>query len=174
MKGSWWDIFVAFLRPNLVGYGGGPAAIPLIEAEVVDRFKWLTPEEFANVLAVGNTLPGPIATKLAGYIGYQVGGWQGALIALVATIGPTVIATIVLFSILARFQDNPFVSGMIKGVRPVIWALFALLAVDYLKFVSNAPAALIAAGAFALLFFLHVHPAIVVVLGLLVGGVAFR
>ena len=62
----YWQIFLAFFIPGIVGYGGGPASIPLIEHEVVDRYGWLTVQEFSEVLALGNSLPGPIATKLAG------------------------------------------------------------------------------------------------------------
>ena len=59
------EIFLAFFIPGIVGYGGGPASIPLIEYEVVERYGWLTVDEFAEVLALGNALPGPIATKMA-------------------------------------------------------------------------------------------------------------
>jgi chromate transport protein ChrA len=70
----YWEIFMAFFIPGIVGYGGGPASIPLIHFEVVHRYGWLTVEEFGDVLALGNALPGPIATKMAGYIGYEIGG----------------------------------------------------------------------------------------------------
>lgn len=63
------DIFIAFFRSGILGFGGGPAAIPLVHKEVVGNFKWMTDDEFADVLSIGNTLPGPIATKMAGYIG---------------------------------------------------------------------------------------------------------
>ncbi len=60
-----WRIFLAFFRVGMLGYGGGPASIPLVHKEVVDHYKWMTDEEFGDVLALGNTLPGPIVTKLA-------------------------------------------------------------------------------------------------------------
>ncbi len=174
MSSSLWDIFVAFFRANILGYGGGPAAIPLVEAEVVNNYQWMTGEEFANALAAGNTLPGPIATKMASYVGYQVGGWPGALVALLGAVGPTVFAMIGLAALLTKFKDNPMVSGMIKGVRPVVWVLFVTLALDYLKFVGSVPTAVIAVGAFVLVYILHVHPAIAVAAGLAIGAVAFR
>ncbi|WMN88503.1 chromate transporter [Vibrio parahaemolyticus] len=77
------DIFFAFFIPNIVGYGGGPAIIPLIEAQVVGQYGWMNASQFAEVLALGNALPSPIATKMAGYIGYEVGGTIGACIAVV-------------------------------------------------------------------------------------------
>ena len=74
----YWQLFLAFFIPNIVGYGGGPAIIPLIENEVVGTYGWMTHQGFAETLALGNALPSPIATKMAGYIGYRVGGVLGA------------------------------------------------------------------------------------------------
>ncbi len=64
----YWNIFLAFLIPGILGYGGGPASIPLIENEVVQRYEWMTVQEFSEVLALGNSLPGPIATKCRGIL----------------------------------------------------------------------------------------------------------
>ncbi len=75
-----WKIFIAFFIPGILGYGGGPASIPLVENEVVSRFHWMSVSEFSKVLALGNSLPGPIATKMAGYIGFEVGGVAGSLV----------------------------------------------------------------------------------------------
>ena len=63
------QLFWAFFISNILGYGGGPPSIPLIQAEVVDTYKWLTLKEFGDILALANALPGPIATKMATYIG---------------------------------------------------------------------------------------------------------
>ena len=68
-----WQLFLAFFRVGMLGYGGGPSSIPLVHQEVVKKYGWMDDDEFADVLALGNTLPGPIATKMAGYIGYRVG-----------------------------------------------------------------------------------------------------
>lgn len=85
------DIFLAFFIPGIIGYGGGPASIPLIENQVVSTYGWMTTAQFSDTLALANALPGPIATKLAGYIGYEQGGVLGAVIALFATVGPSLI-----------------------------------------------------------------------------------
>lgn len=168
------NLFVAFFRASILSYGGGPSAIPLIEAEVVDRYQWLTPEEFAKALAIGNALPGPIATKLGGFVGYQVARWPGALTALVATVAPTVILMIVLYEVLRRMSGSPMVQGMIAGVRPVVWVLFLTLALDYLSFVRSVPSAAIAVLAFVAVYVLKWHPALVVLFGLIAGGVLLR
>lgn len=168
------DIFVAFLRANLLGYGGGPSTIPLIEREVVDRFHWLAPDEFADALAVGNSLPGPIATKLAAFVGFKVGGWLGAASALFATVAPTALVMTVAYLLLVRWKNLPFVAGMLAGAKPVVWALFVMLAIDYVGFVIKPWPALIALGSLVLLYAFHLHPALVMLGGLLVGGLLLR
>lgn len=62
-------LFWAFFLSNLLGYGGGPASIPLNYEEIVNHFHWMTNEGFSNMLALANALPGPIATKIAAYVG---------------------------------------------------------------------------------------------------------
>lgn len=168
------DLFAAFFRASILSYGGGPSAIPLIEAEVVDRYQWLTSAEFAQALAIANSLPGPIATKLGGFVGYQVARWPGALAALVATVAPTVLLMIVLYGALSRLSGSPVIQGMIAGIRPVVWVLFVMLALDYLAFVRSVPSAAIALLAFVAVYLFKWHPAIVVLFGLIAGGLFLR
>ena len=92
----YWQIFLAFFIPGILGYGGGPASIPLVEYEVVTRYKWMTVQEFSEVLALGNSLPGPIITKMAGYIGFEVGGIIGMLLSLFAKVAPSLILMLIL------------------------------------------------------------------------------
>ena len=126
-------IFIAFFRSGILGFGGGPAAIPLVHKEVVGTYGWMTDDEFADVLSIGNTLPGPIATKMAGYIGYRVGGWLGMLTALTATILPTVVLLIVFLTALSEYKDIGFIEGMTNGVVPIVGVMMAVLTWDFLK-----------------------------------------
>ena len=64
MLQTWLNLFLTFSKIGVLGYGGGPAMIPLIHQEVVDGRGWMSDEEFTDTLAMGNTLPGPIATKM--------------------------------------------------------------------------------------------------------------
>lgn len=127
------EIFIAFFRSGLLGFGGGPSAIPLVQKEVVDTYQMMTNEEFTDVLAIGNTLPGPIATKMAGYIGYRVGGWLGLINALIASVLPTVLLMIFLLATLKQFKDFHFVKGMTNGVVPVVTVMMGVLTWDFLK-----------------------------------------
>ncbi len=91
--------------------------IPLVHGEVVKRHKWMSDDEFSNVLAIGNTLPGPIATKMAGYIGYKVSGYMGMFLAVIAIAVPLVIVMILGLSLLNQYRDMPRVSGMAKSLN---------------------------------------------------------
>lgn len=128
----YFKIFWAFFIPGILGYGGGPSSIPLIETEVVDRYHWLTVNEFSEVLALGNSLPGPIATKMAGYIGYEVSGVLGGIVAVFAMVAPSLILMISLLSILMKYKNSPRVKRMTMVVRPVIAVLLGVMTYDLL------------------------------------------
>lgn len=123
----YWQIFLAFFIPGIVGYGGGPASIPLVEHEVVTRYQWMTVQEFSEVLAFGNSLPGPIITKMAGYIGFEVGGVIGMLIATFATVAPSLLLMLFLGGLLYKYKDSPKVQRLTLFVQPVIAILLAEL-----------------------------------------------
>ena len=161
------EIFLAFFRVGIMGYGGGPSSIPLVHKEVVDKYKWMDSDEFGDILALGNALPGPIATKMAGYIGYRVGGVFGMISALAATIIPTLILMILLLTVLNTYKDEPWVSGMTKAVVPVVAVLLAVLTWDFIKKSAGSKLGwgwtlFALAGSVLLLQILNIHPAILI------------
>jgi chromate transporter len=168
-------IFWAFFIANLLGYGGGPATIPLIQNEVVNNYQWMTLAEFGDVLAIGNALPGPIATKMGGYIGYEVGGILGAIVALIATILPSALAVILLFKFVNLFKGSPKVSLMTKSVQPIIAILLAVMAYQFfLTAYENSGVLhllLLAAASYLALSKMKMHPSLVIVCALAYGGV---
>lgn len=161
------EIFIAFFRSGILGFGGGPAAIPLVHKEVVETFGFMTDEEFADVLSIGNTLPGPITTKMAGYIGYRVGGVLGLLNALIATVMPTAIALILFLTVLREYKDLPFIQGMTNGVVPIVGVMMAVLTWDFLKKGQKALGwkigGLIFVLSFIAMILLGLHPGIIIV-----------
>lgn len=167
---SLWNLFIAFARANILGFGGGPSVIPFIRQEATENYRWVTQDEFISALALGNTLPGPIATKLAAYIGYRTSGIAGAAVALLGTVAPSAIAMILLFTLLNTFQNHPFVKGMIRGVKPVVWVLFVILVLDYIKFVDTRLTKAFALVAFGLMYVLNLHPIYVIVGAMVAGG----
>ncbi|MFD2372126.1 chromate transporter [Brevibacillus sp. GCM10020057] len=125
------DLFLGFFRIGILGYGGGPTMIPLVHAEAVQKYKWMTDEEFTDVLAMGNALPGPIATKMAGYIGYKVRGAAGATVAIVAMVLPVLFAMILLLGLIYKLKDSGIVGGMTHGVQPIIGVMMAVMAYEF-------------------------------------------
>ncbi|MCF6138896.1 chromate transporter [Pseudalkalibacillus berkeleyi] len=171
MKNKQLSLFLAFFRVGIFGYGGGPSSIPLIHKEVVEHYRWFTDEEFGDLLALGNTLPGPIATKLAGYIGFRVAGVIGMINAVMATILPSIIAMIVLLTTLTMYKDKPWVQGMTNAVIPVVGFMLAQLTWQFTK-KSKAglgwtQAIVIIVLSVILMEVLNLHPGIMI--GLLLG-----
>ncbi|GEM_PF-97200 len=162
------EIFIAFFRSGILGYGGGPSAIPLVHKEVVDTFKWMDTDEFGDILALANALPGPINTKMAGYIGYRVGGVLGMINALVATMVPTILLMILLLNVLNAYRDQPWVHGMATAVIPVVMVLLGTLTWDFVKKSSKSQLGwkwtfIFIFVSTILLQFLHIHPAIIII-----------
>ncbi|KAB2333355.1 chromate transporter [Cytobacillus depressus] len=168
------QIFIAFFRSGMLGYGGGPSSIPLVHKEVVDTFNWMDSDEFGDILALANALPGPINTKMAGYIGYRVGGVIGMLNAILSSILPSIILLIVLLTTLNAYKDQPWVAGMTKAVVPVVAVMLGTLTWEFVGKSIKSPlgwkwtVAFIITSAI-LMGLLNVHPAIII-LGLLVGA----
>lgn len=160
------QLLLAFLRIGLLGFGGGPSMIPLVHQEVVKRYTWMSDEEFADVLAIGNTLPGPIATKMAGTIGYRVGGVAGCLIAVLAVISPVIVAMIALLGLFSRYSDKRWIQGMGQGVVPVVMVMMAQLTLDFFRkskgYLGWIVTLLMGAAAGALIYWLGVHPGLVI------------
>ncbi|MCB8887811.1 chromate transporter [Vreelandella malpeensis] len=159
-------LFWAFFRVGIFGFGGGPSMIPLVHAEVVKRNEWLTDEEFADILAIGNTLPGPIATKMPGYIGYRVGGVAGCVTAVLAVIGPMIVAMIIMLGVFSRYRDVAWIRGMGQAVIPVVMVMMGQLTWDFFD-KSKASLGWIAsivipAVSGALIYWLGVHPGIII------------
>lgn len=171
---EWLQLIFGFFMANLLGYGGGPSSIPLMYEEIVPHYGWLTDGQFSNMLALGNALPGPIATKIAAYVGYDVYGWAGVIAALLATILPSAAALIILLQVMQKYKQSPVVKGMTLLVQPVIAIMMVMLTVKMAKSPAEAigiwQTLIIAAIAFAAMKWLKLHPALVIVAAFAYGA----
>jgi chromate transporter len=168
--GTTLQLLIAFARVGTLGFGGGPAMIPLIQEEVL-RHGWMTEEQFLDGLAAGYSLPGPIATKIAMYVGWEVAGLPGAIASVVGVAGPSLVLLAGLASVLAAYKDHPRVSGMLRGIRPVVLAILAAMVVGLgPRTITNWPSALIAGAALAVLLATKLHPAALIVAGGVLGA----
>ena len=112
-----WDIFVLFTRVALFSWGGGPASLALMQREVTS-VSWVTTAEFADAVAFGNALPGPIAPQVSAYIGYKLAGTNGAIAAVFGTVVPTTLLMLVLVIFFFGIKDSPKIKAMLTAVRP--------------------------------------------------------
>lgn len=172
------ELVIAMGRTGIVGYGGGPSIIPLIRHEAVTRYQWIDDEEFAEILALANTLPGPIATKMAAYLGYHAAKTRGAVVALLAHITPSVLAMVLLFGTLTAFRQSPIVHGMIGAVDPVVVVMLGIMAYDFavksVKGLGRWLSLVFALLAFVLLQLMHVPVGIIVLAFLAYGAFHLR
>ncbi len=168
------DIFLAFFRASNLAFGGGPAIIPLIQAEVINH-GWMTLEQFSEGLAIATSLPGPIAALLSGYVGYHVAGWPGVLAALLGTLALTSILVIALTGFLMKHNNSPVLKGALTGVRPLVAVLVAKTAFDMgLSAFPSMWSWVIAGAAIICLYKLKLHPGIVIILSMVFGLLVFQ
>lgn len=168
----------AMSKTGVLGYGGGPSVIPLIRYEAVTRCRWMDDDEFGEILAIANALPGPIATKMAAYLGYRQKGILGSVVAVLAHILPSAIAMICLLAFVAYLSNSAVVQGMIVAVMPVISVMLGVMAYEFAKRaykgLGKIMVVVFCGISFVLLQLVPVHPAIVIILFLAYGAVHFR
>ncbi|WP_309120588.1 chromate transporter [Paenibacillus sp.] len=174
MGNAYLQLGAAMCRTGILGYGGGPSIVPLIRYEAVTRYRWMSDEEFGEVLAIANALPGPIATKLAAYLGYRQKGALGALVGLLSHIVPTCVAMVVLYAFITFFSTSPVIRGMIAAVVPVVAVMLGVMAYEFGEKAVKGLGLTLGIGSFALTFVLlqliGLHPAIVIALFLGYGA----
>ena len=119
------ELFLVFFRIGIFTIGGGYAMLPLIEREVVEKKRWIDGDDFLNVLAIAQSLPGPIAVNTAVFVGYKVRRLPGSLIGLLGTVTPSFICMIVIASFFVGIRENATVAAVFTGIRPAVAALIA-------------------------------------------------
>ena len=118
-------LFTTYLKIGFFGFGGGYAMLSLIHSEVVVRNGWLTNGEFADIVAISQMTPGPIAINSATYIGYEVAGVVGSIVATIAVCLPALTLMMLITHYFLRLQNNRFVKGAVAGMRPVVVGMIA-------------------------------------------------
>ena len=114
-----------FAKIGLFTIGGGYAMVPLIEREFVDNKKWISREDFIDLLAVAQTVPGILAINMAIFVGYRLKGLRGAIATAFGTAFPSFAIILLIALFFTNFQDNPTVIKVFKGIRPAVVALIA-------------------------------------------------
>jgi chromate transporter len=181
-----WEIFVLFTRVSIFSWGGGPASIALMARESVGA-GWITSAEFAEAVAVGNALSGPIAPKAAAYVGYKVAGIPGAIMAAAGTVVPTTILMMIVVFFFFGVKDSPNVKAMLAAVRPVVIGMLLWTAYDMAYSVFSAKqlgwsAALlqgwdkviIALISLGIMILTDINPAFIILVAAVLGLIVYR
>ena len=125
MIGVLFQLFLSYLKIGFFGFGGGYAMLSLIHSEVVVRNGWLTNGAFSDIVAISQMTPGPIAINSATYIGYEVAGVLGSVVATVAVCLPALTIMMLITRFFLRLRDNRYVKGVVMGMRPVVIGMIA-------------------------------------------------
>jgi chromate transporter len=127
------QIFVSFFQIGLFSFGGGYAALPLIQNQVIDVHNWASLAEFADLLTISQMTPGPIALNMATFVGTKVGGLLGAIIATVGCVAPSCIIVIILAYLYYKYKNLSIIQGTLNGLRPAVVSLIASAGISILS-----------------------------------------
>lgn len=166
-----WQLLYVFTKIGAFTIGGGYAMIPLIEREVVHRRRWLSDDDFVELLALAQAAPGVLAMNIAVFVGYRTRGYAGVFAAALGAILPSFVIILAIALFFAQFRENATVEKVFKGMRPAVVALIAVPIIRLVRTVGLTwKTAFIPLTALLLIALAQVNP-VWTVLGAGVGGI---
>lgn len=127
------ELFLSFLQVGLFSIGGGYAAMPIIQSQVVDRYHWLDMGSFTDLITISQMTPGPIAINSATFVGIRIAGLPGALAATFGCILPSCFIVTLLAWVYYRFKGLSAVESVLSCLRPVVVSLIAAAGLTILQ-----------------------------------------
>jgi chromate transporter len=121
-------IFLSFLHVGTTGFGGGLAVVAQLRALAIQRRRWFTEHEFAEGLALAQSLPGSMAGNIAAYVGLRLRGWRGAAVALAGLVLPSMLLMILLAILYRHLRSLPDMEKLFNGLNAAVVALIAVTA----------------------------------------------
>ncbi len=179
----WLQLLYVYLKIGIFGFGGGYAMLSLIQADVVDRYKWISLQEFTDIVAISQMTPGPIGINSATYIGYTAihnAGYSpfmavlGSCLTTFAVCLPSFILVLVISYFFAKFKNNKYVVAAFTGLRPATVGLIAaaLMLMNKENFIDY-KSFLIFGAAFILTWKFKVHPILMIALAGVAGLILY-
>ncbi|MBQ9355842.1 MAG: chromate transporter [Prevotella sp.] len=165
-------LFTTFFNIGMFTLGGGYAMIPLIEEEVVNQKHWVSKDEMLDLIAIAQSCPGVFAANISIFVGYKLRGVRGAISACLGTCLPSLLIILLIAMFFHRFQDNPVVAAIFRGIRPAVVALIAVPTFNLAKSakITWATCWIPIAGALAI-WLLGVSPILIILLAAIGGYV---
>ncbi len=127
------QLFFSFLQIGLFSFGGGYAAMPLIQGQVVTLHGWLTISEFTDLVTISQMTPGPIAVNSATFVGLKIAGIPGAVVATAGCILPSCIIVTILAKLYLKYRKMDLLQGVLRSLRPAVVAMIASAGILILK-----------------------------------------
>lgn len=165
------SLFLVFFFIGIYNFGGGYAMVPLIISLAVDKYSWLSIDEFINFLTISQITPGPIAINLATFVGFTVGrGVLGSLIATIAVVLPSFIIITLIVLFMNKFKENIYVKDFFIGIRPIV---VGLIATSCVSVIDSSFFSIYSILTFSIIFYLttykNLHPIIAIFLTGFIG-----
>ncbi|CBZ05265.1 chromate transporter [Clostridium botulinum] len=110
-------LFISFLQIGLFSIGGGYAIIPLIQEQVVNSYKWLTLQEYTDIITISQMTPGPLVVNTASFVGIRIASISGAIVATLGSILSGFIISILLYNFFKKHKDIDSISNILRGLR---------------------------------------------------------
>lgn len=167
-------MFWSYLRIGASAFGGGLAALPVFEAELVDRRHWLAPADVAEAYAISQSVPGVIFVNCAVMTGLRISGKRGAILAAATVVLPAFFILLALAMFSSGQWENRWVAGALSGLRPAVIAIIAGAAIRLGRDSIHSPLLLLAAIAGAGLMLAKVLSPVPLILIGAAAGVAFH
>jgi chromate transporter len=170
-----WELFLAFFRVGLFAIGGAYSFLPLLEREVVEKYHWLTKDEFLDVLGMVKIFPGAISVKYATYAGYKIKGVSGAVMANLGNLLAPAVLVILASVFYAKYKNLPAFKNAFNMIQLAIFSMiiavaFQLIQISELTQFKNL---LVVIASFILFVYLRVHPALIIIVAGLLGALKF-
>lgn len=127
------QLFLSFLQIGMFSFGGGYAAMPLIQGQVVTLHGWLTMSEFTDLITISQMTPGPIAVNSATFVGMKIAGIPGAIVATAGCILPSCVIVTILARLYLKYRNLDLLQGVLKSLRPAVVAMIASAGILILK-----------------------------------------
>ncbi len=158
------QLFFSFLRIGLLAIGGAYSFLPLIQKEVVQKYHWLTKEEFLEILGVVKIFPGAISIKFATYTGYKMAGVPGVIVANLANLLSPVILIFLATILYTRYKQMPLVKSAFDSIQLVVFAMIIAVAFQTINVsqLTNLKSLAIIVLSFVLFLYTKIHPAFII------------
>ena len=130
---AWLQLFTSFLQIGLFSFGGGYAALPLIQEQVVTRYGWLSMAEFTDLITISQRTPGPIAVNSATFVGLRIAGLPGAVMATFGCILPSCILVTAIARLYLKYRNMWVLQGVLGSLRPAVVAMIASAGISILQ-----------------------------------------